>query len=224
MPSTTQFKPLGGKVSLVTGSSRGIGAAIALHLASLGSHAVINYVSSSSAAKDVAAKIRKLGVNAITVQADVTMADDIVNLFETVKSEFGRLNIAMSNSGVEHFGHLSEVSGDDIDRVLSVNAKAQYLLRSSRKGPSHLSWESTDLFQGIPNHALYAASKAAIMGMHNITVNCIALGGIKTDMYAEAAAKYITGGDKLSEAEINERVGRMSHLESQVSQAILLVL
>lgn len=112
----------------MTGSSRGIGAAIALHLASLGSHVVINYVSSSSAAEVVAAKARDLGVKAITVQADVTKAEEIANLFRTANSEFGKLDIVMSNSEVEHFGHLSEVSGDDIDRVLAVDVKAQYFV------------------------------------------------------------------------------------------------
>ncbi|KAK7432877.1 hypothetical protein QQZ08_000348 [Neonectria magnoliae] len=227
MSAVTQSKPLSGKVSLVTGSSRGIGAAIALHLASLGSDIVINYVASRSAAEEVAKKARDLGVKAITVQADVTKTEALSTMFATAKAELGHLDIVMSNSGIEHFGNVGEVSEDEIDRVLSVNVKAQYLV--AQQSYKHLAdngrlilTSSISAVMGIPNHALYAASKAGIMGMvkclawdfgkRHITVNCVAPGGVKTDMYADAAAKYIPGGDKLSIEEIDERVGRMSPL------------
>lgn len=113
---------------LVTGSSRGIGAAIAVRLASLGSNVVINYISSASAAETVAQEARGHGVEVLAIQADVTKGEDVIRLFESAKSKLGRLDIVMSNSGIEHFDDLDKVKEEDIDRVLAVNVKAQLLV------------------------------------------------------------------------------------------------
>jgi NAD(P)-dependent dehydrogenase (short-subunit alcohol dehydrogenase family) len=112
----------------VTGSSRGIGAAIALRLASHGANLVINYVASAAAAEAVVAKIRALGVEAIAVQADVSKPAEIKRMFAEAISKFGRLDVVMSNSGIEHFGDLTSVTEEEIDRVLAVNVKAQYVM------------------------------------------------------------------------------------------------
>ena len=121
-------KNLAGKVALVTGSGRGIGAAIALRLASHGADVVINYHSSSDAAEGVANKARELGVKATTVKGDVSKRADIANLFETAKKEFGHVDIVMSNSGIEHFGDLETVKEEEIDRVFAVNVKGQFFV------------------------------------------------------------------------------------------------
>ncbi|KAG9663102.1 hypothetical protein KCU64_g1538, partial [Aureobasidium melanogenum] len=212
--SSTDKKSLAGKVALVTGSSRGIGAAIALRLASHGADVVINYVSSASAAEEVANRTRSFGVRAFAIKADAI-------------AEFGKLDIVMSNSGIEHFGELAEILPEDIDRVLGVNVKAQFMV--AQQAFKYLGdngrlvlISSVSAVMGFPNHALYSASKAAIQGMvrslawdfgkRNITVNCIAPGGIKTDMYAEAAANYIPGGDKMSIEDIDAKVSQWSPL------------
>ena len=121
-------KNLAGKVALVTGSGRGIGAAIALRLASHGANVVINYHSSPDRAEGVAEKARSLGVKAICVKADVSKKADVVALFETIKMELGRIDIIMSNSGIEHFGELESVKEEEIDRVFSVNVKGQFFV------------------------------------------------------------------------------------------------
>lgn len=226
----------------VTGSSRGIGAAIATRLASHGANVIINYVSSESAAEAVAANARSFGIKAITVKADVSKAEEITNMFQTAKAEFGRLDIVMSNSGIEHFGELDQIKEEEIERVLSVNVKAQFIM--AQQAHKHLEEGGrlilissisavmvSSIFilvpeiqltreKGIPNHALYSASKAAIQGMvkslawdfgsRKITVNCIAPGGIKTDMYADAAAKYLPGGDKMTVEEIDAKISQWS--------------
>ncbi|KAK7752373.1 hypothetical protein SLS62_005710 [Diatrype stigma] len=236
---TETAKTLTGKVALVTGSSRGIGAAIIEKLASHGADVVVNYVSSASAAEAVAAKARSSGgVRAITVQADVSKGEEIARLFQMAKTEFGRIDIVMSNSGVEHFGKLEEVQEEDIDRILAVNVKAQFLVaqqahRYLEDGGRLMLISSVSAFmvrtyagsrrtKGVPNHALYAASKAAILGMtkclacdfgsRGITVNSITPGGIKTDMYAEHARNYIPGGDKMSVEEIDAEASKRSPL------------
>ncbi|KAL6904276.1 hypothetical protein GGI43DRAFT_400028 [Trichoderma evansii] len=220
-------KSLAGKVALITGSSRGIGAAIALHLAEHGANVVINYVSSAEAAEAVAEKARSFGVKAITIKADVSKGPEIIAMFQTAKAEFGSLDIVMSNSGIEHFGKLEEVTEEEIDRIFSVNVKAQFIV--AQQAHKYLAdsgrlilISSISAVMGIPNHALYSASKAAIQGMvkclawdfgkRNITVNCIAPGGVKTDMYAEAAAKYLPGGDKMTIEEIDDKISVWSPL------------
>ncbi|KAH6704035.1 hypothetical protein DL95DRAFT_345903 [Leptodontidium sp. 2 PMI_412] len=223
--SATTGKTLTGKVALVTGSSRGIGAAIATRLASHGANVIINYVSSESAAEAVAANARSFGIKAITVKADVSKAEEITNMFQTAKAEFGRLDIVMSNSGIEHFGELDQIKEEEIERVLSVNVKAQFIMAQQahkhlEEGGRLILISSISAVMGIPNHALYSASKAAIQGMvkslawdfgsRKITVNCIAPGGIKTDMYADAAAKYLPGGDKMTVEEIDAKISQWS--------------
>lgn len=89
---------------------------------------VVNYVSSSAAAEKVAEEIRGYGVKVITVKANVSEESEIKALFEQTMKKFGRVDIVMSNSGIEHFGALDEVTGDEIDKVFGVNVKAQYFV------------------------------------------------------------------------------------------------
>ncbi|KAJ5326283.1 uncharacterized protein N7506_009385 [Penicillium brevicompactum] len=216
---------LAGKVAIVTGSSRGIGSAIAIRLARHGANVVVNYVSSAAAAENVAAEIRSLGVKALIVKANVSEQKEIKSLFEQAIEAFGRVDIVMSNSGIEHFGALDEVTGDEIDKVFNVNVKAQYFVAQQAykymadNGRLVLT-SSISAQKGIAKHAVYAASKAAIQGMikclaydfgpKNITVNCIAPGGVKTDMYADAAADYIPGGENMTTKEIDEALSKWS--------------
>ena len=112
----------------MTGSSRGIGAAIALRLAQHGANVAVNYVSSAEAAEKVAEQIRGHGVKAIVIKADVSKEEEIRGLFEKAIEEFGHLDIVMSNSGIEHFGAVADVTGEEIDRVFATNVKAQYFV------------------------------------------------------------------------------------------------
>lgn len=89
---------------------------------------MINYFSSSKGADDCAERVRQCGVKAITVQADVSKKSDIIKLFEVSKKEFGRVDIVMSNSGIEHFGAVDEVTEEDINRTFDINVKAQFFV------------------------------------------------------------------------------------------------
>jgi NAD(P)-dependent dehydrogenase (short-subunit alcohol dehydrogenase family) len=89
---------------------------------------VINYVSSASAAEEVAAKARDLGVRAVVVKADVSKSEEIAALFKKAKEELGRVDIVMSNSGIEHFGNLEDVTEEEFDRVFAVNVRAQFVV------------------------------------------------------------------------------------------------
>lgn len=99
-----------------------------MKLAQRGANIIINYVSSTSAAESVAEQVRTFGVRAMTIKADVSQEEEVREMFEAAHREFGRLDIAVSNSGIEHFGDLSEVKGSDIDAIFAVNVKGQYFV------------------------------------------------------------------------------------------------
>lgn len=101
---------LDGKVALVTGSGRGIGAAIAIEFGRLGAKVVVNYANSSKAAEEVVAKIKALGSDAVAFQANVRDVSQITKLMDDAVAHFGGLDIVYSNSGVVSFGHLGEVT------------------------------------------------------------------------------------------------------------------
>ncbi|KAI9733640.1 MAG: hypothetical protein M1834_003242 [Cirrosporium novae-zelandiae] len=222
---STREQTFKSKVALITGSSRGIGAAIALRLAEHGSSVVINYASSAGTAETLVERIRGLGVRAIAVKANVAIRAEIKALFEAAQKEFGVIHFVISNSGIEHFGSLEETTEEEIDRIFAVNVKAQYFVAQeankylANNGRLILT-SSISAQKGFPKHAIYSASKAAVQGMvrclawdlgsRGITVNCIAAGGIKTDMYAEASAKYLPGGDKMTIEEIDAVLSKWS--------------
>jgi tetrahydroxynaphthalene reductase len=113
---------LDGKVALVTGSGRGIGAAIATELGKRGAKVVVNYANSSEAANKVVEEIKKNGSDAIAIKANVGQTDQVVKLMDQAVEHFGQLNIVCSNSGVVSFGHLKDVTeevwnSDEISRV-----------------------------------------------------------------------------------------------------------
>ncbi|KAI0002840.1 hypothetical protein F4779DRAFT_112101 [Xylariaceae sp. FL0662B] len=218
-------KTLTGKVVLVTGSSRGIGAAIVTKLASQGADVVVNYVASASAAETVAENARKLGVRAITVKADVSKAEEIARLFQTAKRELGRIDIVMSNAGIEHFGNLEEVKQEEFDRVFAVNVRGQFFVAQQahkylEDGGRLVLMSSVTAQWGRKNHAIYSASKAAIQGMtkslawdfgsRGITVNCVAPGGVATDMSAAAGPHYFSDAGSMSAEEMSARLNEMS--------------
>lgn len=124
-PSTTRFD---GKVALVTGSGRGMGRQNALELASRGASLVINYSRSADAANAVVREIEALGSQAIAIAADVSKPAEIATLFEKAVGHYGKLDIIVSNSGLETFGHISEITPEEFDRVFAVNTRGQLLV------------------------------------------------------------------------------------------------
>ena len=203
---------LAGKVALITGSGRGMGAGMALELAAQGASVVINYAKSAGKAEEVVAKIQKLGSKAIAVQANVSKPAEVAKLFDEAIAYFGHLDIVISNSGTEIFKHEEDVTEEDFDYIFNLNCKAQFFV--AQNGLKHISPGGRIILMssvaatmsGIPNHALYAGSKAAVegftrsfsvdCGFKGVTVNAIAPGGVKTDMFTENAWHYVPGADK----------------------------
>jgi len=169
---------------------------------------------------EVVNAIKSFGSDAIAIKANVSVVKDIIGMFSQAVAYFGQLNIVCSNSGVVSFGHIKDVTEEEYDRVMNINTRGQFFV--AREAYKNLSvggrlimmGSITGQAKGVPKHTLYSGSKGAIetfircmaidMGDKKITVNCIAPGGIKTDMYHAVCREYIPDGDKLSDDEVDE--------------------
>ncbi|SFW53839.1 3-oxoacyl-ACP reductase family protein [Amycolatopsis australiensis] len=189
---------LDGKVALVTGGSRGIGAATALRLAEDGADVALTYVNNAARAAEVVDKIKNLGRRALAIQADSADAAAVSAAVEATVAEFGRLDVLVNNAGVGFVGGFTETSIEDVDRVLAVNVRGVFAV--TKAAAAHLGEGGrvitigscvTDRVPG-PGMALYAMSKAAMAGLtkalarelgpRGITVNMVHPGPTDTDM------------------------------------------
>ncbi|MCJ1286310.1 Arp2/3 complex subunit, actin nucleation center [Xylographa opegraphella] len=210
------YHPLQGKVALVTGSGRGIGAGIAMELAKKGASVVIHYASSASAAAEVVKDIEATGVKAVAIKAELTKLDEIESLFEQAVAHFGRLDIVASNSGKEMFVPLAQTTLEDYNEIFDLNTRAQFFV--AKAAFQHLSpggrlilMSSIAAGIGVPGHSLYAGSKSAVegftrcfaadFGSKGCTVNAIAPAGVKSDMWSQNSWRYAPGCDKTSSIE-----------------------
>jgi 3-oxoacyl-[acyl-carrier protein] reductase len=190
---------LKGKVALVTGSSRGIGRAIALALAEAGANIALNYIHRAGEAHAVEARIRELGRRCITVQADVSAPADITRLVASTEKELGVIDILVNNAGIARPQPIEQITEADWDDVIDANLKSCFLvtqavlpgMRARRSGRIvNLSSVAAQVGGVVGPH--YAASKAGIHGLthfyasrlakEGITVNAIAPALIETEM------------------------------------------
>jgi 3-oxoacyl-[acyl-carrier protein] reductase len=188
-----------GRVALVTGSSRGIGRAIAVHLAGTGHRVVINYRSGADAAAEVVEAITAAGGEAIAVGADVSDADAVAAMLATTEEAFGPVEILVNNAGITDDDLLLRMKPEAWDRVIATNLTSAYLsTRAALRGMLKARWgrivnvTSVSGISGNPGQANYAAAKAGLIGFtksvakevgsRGITVNAVAPGFIETDM------------------------------------------
>ncbi len=192
-------KKLAGKVAVVTGASKGIGAGIAKHLAIEGASVVVNYASSREGADQVVNEIVKEGGKAIAVQGDVAKNKDIERLFAETKKAFGRLDILVNNAGVYQFGPLEDATEDQFHRQFSVNvlglilATREALKYFGPDGGSVINIGSSITSLTPPATVVYSATKGAVdaitrvlakeLGPKKIRVNSINPGVIETEGY-----------------------------------------
>jgi 3-oxoacyl-[acyl-carrier protein] reductase len=196
---------LAGKRALVTGGSRGIGAAIARRLAADGAEVAVNYVADQSSAGKLVAELTEKGHQVAAFRADVSDPAQTHDLVEQVVQAMGGIDILASNAGVEHFGALESITLSDFDRVFHINVAGQLFATQAAAaamtdGGRILLTSSISARIGVYQHTLYAASKAAVSAMvlnlapelaeRRIAINAIAPGGTATDMAAEVGALY----------------------------------
>ena len=201
------------RAALVTGGGRGIGRAICLALARDGFDVAVNYAGNAAAADETAATCRELGVNAVTLQADVSSAENCQALVDAAVQALGRLDVLVNNAGVTVDKLMMRLSEADFDRVVDTNLKGAFfctkaatrVMMRQRYGRV-ISLSSVVGMHGNAGQANYAASKAGLIGMtksvakeyaaRGITANAVAPGLIETDMTAampETARKAALG-------------------------------
>ena len=189
---------LDGKIALVTGASKGIGAAIASRLAEAGARIVVNYNTSSELAEEVAAEVKAKGSDALTVRADVSKVDQVTAMVKQVSDTWGDVDILVNNAGIIDDGLLMRMSDDAWNNVISTNLNGTfYCTRAVLRAMVRKRWgrivniSSVVGLRGNVGQANYGASKAGIIGFtksmakevatRNITVNVVTPGYISTD-------------------------------------------
>jgi 3-oxoacyl-[acyl-carrier protein] reductase len=212
---------LAGKTALVTGSSRGIGRAVALELARRGARVVVNYHHSAQQAAEVCATIAEQGGQAVAVAADVSQAAEVERLFAATEAAFGAVSVLVNNAGITRDNLLARLGEADWDLVLDTNLKSAYLCsRAALRGMLRARWgrvvniSSVIALGGNVGQANYAAAKAGLLaltrtlarevGSRAITVNAVAPGFIETDMTARLTDQART---QLMERIVLERLG-----------------
>jgi 3-oxoacyl-[acyl-carrier protein] reductase len=191
------MKRLAGKVAIVTGASKGIGASIAKDLAAEGAAVIVNYASSKEGADRVVSEIIKKDGKAVAIQGDVSKESDVKRLFSEAQKAFGKLDILVNNAGIFKFASLEESAEEEFHRQFNTNvlgtllSAREALKYFDKKGGNIINISSVVSDNPMPGTAIYAATKGAIdtltvglsreLASRNIRVNVIAPGGVNTE-------------------------------------------
>lgn len=211
---------LNGKVALVTGSSKGIGAEIAKKLAGSGAKIIINYSGSKQDADEVVQYITSKGGEAISVQADVGKTADVKSLFAQAKEAFGKIDILVNNAGIMITKPLAQTTDEDFERQFNVNVKGVF--NTMREASEHLedngriiNMSSTVTKLMLPMYSTYCATKAGVeqmtrifakeIGSRGITVNSVAPGPTNTELFVKGKPQQVI--DKLASMNPFGRLG-----------------
>jgi len=226
---------LAGKVAVVTGASKGIGAGIAKALAAAGAAVVVNYASSKDGAERVVAAIQENGGKAIAVQGDVSKAADVQRLFAETKAAFGTLDVLVNNAGVYQFAPLEAVTEAEFHREFNTNvlgvllATQEALKYFGPEGGSVINIGSTASRITPPMSSVYTATKGAVdaitqvlakeLGPRKIRVNAINPGGVETEGTHTAG---IIGSDFANQMVAQTPLGRLGQPEDIAPIAVFL--
>jgi 3-oxoacyl-[acyl-carrier protein] reductase len=199
---------LAGKVALVTGASKGIGASIAKHLAAAGAKVVVNYSSSKEGAEKVVAEITQAGGQAVAVKSNVAKPEEIKNLLAETKKAYGKLDILVNNAGIYEFAPLDAITPEHYHKHFDLNVLGLLLTTQEAvklfgaEGGSIINLSSIVTKLALPGSSVYAATKAAVevftrvqaaeLGAKKIRVNAIGPGMVTTEGTHTAG---ITGSD-----------------------------
>jgi 3-oxoacyl-[acyl-carrier protein] reductase len=215
-----------GKVAIVTGASKGIGAGIAKQLASEGASVVVNYSSSKEGAERVVKEITSKGGKAVAVQAHVAKAPDLERLFSETKKAFGKLDILVNNAGIYEFSPITEVTEEHFYKQFDTNVLG--LILASKKAADYFGTEGGSIINissvvssiAPPNSAVYTGTKGAVdaitrtlaneLGPRKIRVNAINPGMVVTEGVHAAG---FDNGDFRKDIESKTPLGRIGQVE-----------
>jgi 3-oxoacyl-[acyl-carrier protein] reductase len=219
-----------GKVAIVTGASRGIGAAVAERLGRDGFSVIVNYSGSVEAADALVRKIQEGGGRALAVKADVSDARAVREMFETTVSKFGGVDILVNNAGIMALANIADTDDASFDKQIAINLKGTFnTLREGAKrlraGGRIINFSSSVVGLLQPTYAVYAGSKAAVEAMtsvlakelrgRNITVNAVAPGPTATDLFLKGKPQAVI--DHLAKLAPLERLGEPADIARAVS-------
>jgi 3-oxoacyl-[acyl-carrier protein] reductase len=226
-------KKLEGKVAVVTGASKGIGAEIAKHFAAEGASVVVNYASSKSGADAVVNDIAKKGGKAIAVQGDVAKQADVEKLLAETKKAFGKLDILVNNAGIYEFSPLGEITTEHFRKLYDTNVLG--LLSTSREAIKYFTKEGGSIINisslvsvmGVPTASAYSGTKGAVdsitrvlakeLGPSKIRVNSINPGMVITEGVKTAGFE---GTDFQKDIESRTPLGRIGQPEDIAPAAV----
>ncbi|AMR78729.1 SDR family oxidoreductase [Cupriavidus nantongensis] len=226
MNTQTNLRP----VAIVTGSSRGIGAAIAERLATDGHAVVINYAGRRDDAEALASRLTALGGEAIALQADVSDPHAVQRLFDATEARYGGVDVLVNNAGIMHLAPIAEVDDAVFDRLVAINLKGTFngmreAARRLRDGGRIVNLSTSLVGTKLETYGVYAATKAAVETMtailskelrgRSITVNAVAPGPTATDLFLEGKAPELI--DRMSRMNPLERLGTPADIAAVVS-------
>lgn len=226
---------LRGKVAVVTGASKGIGAGIARALGAAGALVVVNYASDRTGAEKTVADIEAKGGKAVAVKGDVSKPAEVKRLFDETKKAFGKLDVLVNNAGVFKFAPIEQTSEEEYQRQFGINvlgpllATREALPLFGPQGGSVINISSIVSRMGIPGSAIYAGTKGALdtitlvlaseLGPRKIRVNSINPGMVESE--GAHAAGFI-GGDFQKNIEAQVPLGRIGQPEDIAKVAVFL--
>ena len=218
------------KVALVTGASRGIGAAIAQRLARDGFTVIVNYAESAEPAEALVRSIQQAGGQALAAKADVSNTADVRRLFDAAETAFGGVDVLVNNAGIMQLANVADAEDASFDRQIAVNLKGTFnTLREAatrlRTGGRIVNFSSSVVGLLQPGYGIYAATKAGVEAMtsvfakelrgRDITVNAIAPGPTATDLFLKGKPQEVV--DRLAKLAPLERLGQPEDIADAVA-------
>jgi 3-oxoacyl-[acyl-carrier protein] reductase len=218
------------KVAIVTGASRGIGAAVAERLARDGFTVVINYSGDAAPAEALARRIEAAGGRALAAKADVSDPDAVRRLFDATETAYGGVNVLVNNAGIMKLSSIADVDDATFDRLIAVNLKGTFnglreAARRLRAGGHIINFSTSVVGLRLETYGVYAASKAAVETLtailakelrgRSITVNAIAPGPTATDLFLDGKPQELI--DRMAKMNPLERLGTPQDIAAAVA-------
>ncbi|WP_207535570.1 SDR family oxidoreductase [Desertivirga arenae] len=198
------MESLNGKVVLVTGASRGIGAAVAIELAEAGATVIVNYTNGKESAEKTVETIKAKGVESVAIRADVSKASEVTAMFDEAVARYGKIDILINNAGILIYKLLKDTTDEDFTRQFEINVRGTFnTLREAAtklaEGGTIINFSSSTTRMMLPTYGTYVATKAAVeqltrvfakeVGVRGINVNAVLPGPTNTELFMQGKSE-----------------------------------